>query len=71
MIDFQVVCVEIGAGGVATPVDDSLCDQQQIERPQVPTETCSNFPCPPQIILGPWNACSSSCEQGSRTRTVR
>ena len=71
VIDFQLVCVEIGDGAVATPVDESVCIQQQIPRPQVPTETCNNLPCPPQFILGAWTPCSSSCEQGTRARSVR
>ena len=70
IIDYSLVCVEI-EGKTERPVDSSLCISQNIPRPPIPTTACSAVSCPPLFLLTAWSTCSSSCDEGTRTRTVR
>ncbi|KAI6645843.1 A disintegrin and metalloproteinase with thrombospondin motifs 18-like isoform X2 [Oopsacas minuta] len=68
---YTIVCVEITPDQVAVPVSVDRCISLQLPRPTIPLERCNAIACPPQFLLGAWSSCSSSCEEGTRTRTVR
>ncbi|CAL1675129.1 unnamed protein product [Lasius platythorax] len=51
------------------PVDESLCDPQ-LEPSD--TEGCSEEPCPPMWVEGPWSTCTKHCgEGGEQTREIK
>ncbi|XP_077270107.1 proteoglycan-like sulfated glycoprotein papilin isoform X5 [Temnothorax americanus] len=51
------------------PVDESLCDPQ-LE--PADTQSCSEEPCPPGWVEGPWSNCTKHCgEGGEQTREIK
>lgn len=51
------------------PVDESLCDPQ-LE--PADTQGCSEEPCPPTWVEGPWSPCTKQCGGGGeQTREIK
>ncbi|XP_070527125.1 papilin isoform X2 [Cardiocondyla obscurior] len=51
------------------PVDENLCDPQ-LE--PADTQSCSEEPCPPNWVEGPWSNCTKHCgEGGEQTREIK
>ncbi|XP_011689368.1 PREDICTED: papilin isoform X5 [Wasmannia auropunctata] len=62
----RVVCVRRRDN---QPVDESLCDPQ-LE--PADTQSCSEEPCPPIWVEGPWSTCTKHCgEGGEQTRDIK
>lgn len=50
-------------------MDDGLCDRQ-LE--PADTQSCSEEPCPPGWVEGPWSNCTKHCgEGGEQTREIK